>query len=186
VTGGPGDDIVEITSVNGSGCAPDKTAIGQKWGKDAFAIDYRDYTAQVGGSSQPADARKNCRVGVRVTAREELTYAVSQVDYRLTPNLQSGATATLKAEHNFLGGDRGDIKTFNMSGPFNDPYQITEIVPTADLAWKICGDTRPISINTELRAALGTSDRSKVSSVSMNSPDGTFQTTYHLVWRECR
>ncbi|MFC4050091.1 DUF4360 domain-containing protein [Actinomadura syzygii] len=183
--GGPADDMIEIVSINGSGCAPDKTAAFLVWGKDGFVIDYRDYTAQVGGSSKPADARKNCQLGLKVPTRQNSTYAISQVDYRLTPNLQAGATATLKAEHNFLGSDRSDVKTFSMAGPFNDQYQIVEQVPTTDLVWKVCGDTRPIGIYTELRVTPGTSDHSKVSSVSMNFLDGTLQTTYHLVWKEC-
>ncbi|TYK42779.1 DUF4360 domain-containing protein [Actinomadura decatromicini] len=185
ITGGPADDMVEITAVHGSGCAPDKTAASLKWGKDAFVIDYRDYTAQTGGSWEPIDARKNCQLAVKVTARENLTYAISQVDYRLNLNLQAGATAALKAEHNFLGSDRSDVRTFNMSGPFNGPYQITETVPITDLVWKVCGDPRPIGIYTELRVATGTSDHTKVSSISMNSPDGAYQTTYHLIWKEC-
>ncbi|TYB40088.1 DUF4360 domain-containing protein [Actinomadura chibensis] len=182
---GPDDAIVEITTANGSGCTTATTGAAFKWGNEAFTIDYRDYTAQVGGSSKPADARKNCALAVKVTTRHNLTYAVSRVDYRLTPALQSGAKATLKAEHNFLGSDRSDLKTFSMSGPLNDLYQITETVPADELVWKICEDTRSIGVNTELRVAPGTSDLSKVSSVSMNSADGTFQTTYHLVWKEC-
>jgi hypothetical protein len=49
-----------------------------------------------------------------------------------------------------------------------------------------CGEQRLFNINTELRVSAGTSDPTKTTSfISMDSTDGSVETTYHFAWKTC-
>lgn len=181
--GGPGVFKIEIVSISGSGCTLDTTRVALGPEYLDFRIQYDDYTVQVGGSSKPADARKNCRLGMKITASPSFTYAISKTDYRTSPKLQSGAEAALKADYHFQGNPQNE-KEFYLSGPVDVPIHFIDSVPTAQLVWKPCGEERNIEVSTELGADLGTSDRSKVSSVSVNT-DGTISQAYRLDWKKC-
>jgi hypothetical protein len=49
-----------------------------------------------------------------------------------------------------------------------------------------CGEQRLFNINTELRVSAGTSNPATTTSfISMDSTDGSVETTYHFAWKAC-
>jgi hypothetical protein len=51
------------------------------------------------------------------------------------------------------------------------------------MVWHPCGERRNLNINTELRVSKGTS--TDASFLTMDSIDGSIETTYHFAWRAC-
>jgi hypothetical protein len=48
------------------------------------------------------------------------------------------------------------------------------------------GERRNFNINTELRVSAGSSDPKKTTSfMTMDSTDGSINTTYHFAWKRC-
>ncbi|WUI02730.1 DUF4360 domain-containing protein [Spirillospora sp. NBC_00431] len=179
---GPDGSSLEVALANGSGCSLGTVAVDLADDAETFTLDYSDYTARAGGSSEPAEARKRCQVKLKVGHPENFTYAISRVDYRVAAGLQPGASAVQRGVH-YIQEPSG-YTTFTLKGPHDGNFQFTDRVPEDQLVWKMCGVERSINVNTELRVDKGTSDPSKVSSISMNSAEGS-RTTYHLAWKLC-
>ncbi|MFI0366320.1 DUF4360 domain-containing protein [Actinomadura sp. 1N219] len=173
---------IEIVSANGSGCAGGTVAARMADDFEVLSLAFADYTAQAGGSSAPADARKDCRLSLKMDLRKNFSYAVRATDYRMTSEVQSGARAILKADHNFQGNPQNEMKTYQIPGPGGGTYQFTD--KPSQPVWKPCGAEPTLDISTELRVIRGF-DRSKVDSVSMSSFDGSVKQTYHLEWKPC-
>ncbi|RFS81784.1 DUF4360 domain-containing protein [Actinomadura spongiicola] len=181
---GPEDVKIDIAAVNGSGCQPGTAAVSLASDRESFSIAYGDYTAQAGGSSTPADSRKTCRVNLQLLVPEDYTYAVSAVDYRLRADLQAGAKAVQRASYYFQTDSETKTTTHNLTGPYKDNFQASEKVAEGQLVWKPCGDRLNFNITTELRVDKGTSDASKVSTITLNSGSGA-KVNYHLAWKSC-
>ncbi|MFI0372153.1 DUF4360 domain-containing protein [Actinomadura sp. 1N219] len=181
---GPDPIWIEIVAMNGPGCLPGTAKAVLSDDVDAFTITYADFTARAGGASAPADARKICALSLKMNVSLRFTYAISRTDYRLGADLQRGAKATQKAGRYFHGSSWPYVTTFDLAGPRDGEFQVTDLVPEDQLVWKPCHVERNLGITTELRVDLGTSDPSKVSSISMNA-DGGSRTTYHLAWKLC-
>ncbi|TYB43053.1 DUF4360 domain-containing protein [Actinomadura chibensis] len=180
---GPAGVTIAIATTNGSGCAIGTTSAALAEDAGAFVIDYTDFTAQAGGSSKPTDARKNCQINLKIHVPENFTYAISGMDHGIHGNLQTGAKATYKSSYYFQGGQQTGGTPVELSGPSSN-FKFTDVVPESQLVWKPCGVERNFNVNTELRVDKGTSDESKVSSVSMNTGDGG-KTVYRLAWKNC-
>ncbi|WP_242895438.1 DUF4360 domain-containing protein [Actinomadura litoris] len=185
VAGGPNDTIIEVTAVAGSGCAHDRVGAAMAADSEAFNISYLGFTARTGGSSKPDEGRRNCLLAMKVTTRQNLTYAIAGTAYRLSPDLRAGAKATLESGYDFHRGAPIEKSTFNVSGPANHTFQFTDKVPVTKLVYKPCGEDRILKIETELRVANESSDRSKVDSISLDHANGTIKQTYQLAWRRC-
>lgn len=180
---GPDGVGLEIAQVGGNGCLPGTVAVDLADDAETFTLDYSDYTARAGGSSAPADARKRCVVKLKVQHPEDLTYAIWRTDHRVAADLQPGATATQRAMHYIL--EPTGYTTFSLKGPQDGNFEFTDQIAEDQIVWKMCGVERGINVDTELRVDKGTSDPSKVSSITMNSGEGS-RTTYHLAWKLCR
>ncbi|WP_165969423.1 DUF4360 domain-containing protein [Actinomadura sp. KC06] len=173
---------IKILSQSGSGCERG-TVMAQMWDEfEAFTLTFADYTARAGGSSEPADGRKDCRLRLDMDFQKGYSYAISQTDYRGTFELQSGARAILKTNHNFQDGPQNELKTHEARGPYDDNFQFTDTA--SQLVWQPCGTEPTLDITTELRVLPGF-DKSKVSSGFMSSFDGSIKQTYHLKWKPC-
>ena len=183
----PSDAIViDVVTVNGSGCPAGTAAIAVSPDNTAFTVTYSNYLAQVGVGAGATDFRKNCQLNVNVHAPSGFTYAIAQVDYRGYAFLQSGATAQERANYYFQGMSTTAYATHPFAGPMDDDWQATDHVDVASLVFAPCGEQRLLNINTELRAAAGTSDVTKTTSfITMDSTDTTISTTYHFAWRTC-
>ncbi|MFF4485346.1 DUF4360 domain-containing protein [Streptomyces sp. NPDC001544] len=186
VTNPPPDKIViDVATVNGSGCPQGTAAVAVSPDNTAFTVTYSSYLAQAGGNSDPTWFRRNCQLNLIVHVPQGFTYAIASADYRGFASLQRGATATQKASYYFQGQPDTTTKTHPFSGPLNDDWQATDSTDVAQLVYAPCGVLRNFNINTELRVNAGTASPGKVSFMTMDSTDGDISTTYHMAWKAC-
>ncbi|GAB1643667.1 DUF4360 domain-containing protein [Krasilnikovia sp. MM14-A1259] len=178
--------VIDVVTVNGTGCPPGSAAIAVSPDNTAFTVTYSAYTAQVGVGAAPTDWRKNCQLNIVVHVPQGFTYAISKVDYRGFASLASGASAMERANYYFQGSSQTAYINHNFNGPLGDDWQATDEVAVAALVWAPCGALRNLNINTELRAMAGTSDTAHTTSfIAMDSTDGAIDTTYHFAWATC-
>jgi hypothetical protein len=183
----PADHIViDVVTVNGSGCPLGTAAVAVAPDNTAFTVTYSDYLAQVGVGAKPTDSRKNCQLNLKVHVPSGFTYAVASTDYRGYGMLARGASATQRANYYFQGMPQTVYKSHPFTGPLDDNWQTSDVNDIASLSWHPCGEQRNLNINTELRVSAGTSNpRTTTSFMSMDSTDGAIQTTYHFAWASC-
>lgn len=185
VTDPPPDKIViDIATVNGSGCPRGTAAVAVSPDNTAFTVTYSDYLAQAGGNSDPTAFRKNCQLNLIVRVPQGFTYAIASADYRGFASLQPGASGVQRASYYFQGSPDTVFKNHPFKGPYNDDWQATDETDWAQLVWAPCGVLRNFNINTELRVNAGSSP-DKVSFMTMDSTDGDISTVYHLAWMKC-
>ncbi|TDB99238.1 DUF4360 domain-containing protein [Actinomadura sp. 7K534] len=182
---GPDGVTIEIATVNGSGCPEGTAAVAVSDDKEAFTVTYSDYMAVTGGSSSPTEFRKNCQINMKVHVPQGFTYAIASADYRGFAFLQPGATAMERASYYFQGMPQTSAVSHTLAGEYIDNWQFTDENDVAQLVYKPCGEERNFNINTELRVFRGSSDPAKTSFISMDSTDGSIQTTYHFAWMTC-
>ncbi|MFI0406301.1 DUF4360 domain-containing protein [Actinomadura sp. 3N508] len=173
---------IKILSQSGSGCEGGTVAARMADDFESFSLTFADYTAHAGGSSKPADGLRDCRLRLDMNFRKGYSYAISQTDYRGTFQLQSGARAILKTNHNFQDGPQNELKTHEARGVYDDNFQFTDTA--SQLVWQQCGTEPALDITTELRVLPGF-DKLKVNSASMSSFDGSIKQIYHLKWKPC-
>ncbi|WP_229694351.1 DUF4360 domain-containing protein [Lentzea pudingi] len=191
-TGGPhftdppqNEIVIDLVTVNGSGCPIGTTAVALSPDNKAFTVTYSDYLAQVGVGAKPTDFRKNCQLNLIIHVPQGFTYAIAQADYRGFAHLEPGATAMERASYYFQGMSQTPATTRALRGPLSDNWQSTDHVDVTQLVYAPCGEERNININTELRVNAGTSDPSTTSFVTMDSTDGSISTKYHFAWKKC-
>ncbi|MEU0869717.1 DUF4360 domain-containing protein [Nocardia brasiliensis] len=194
VSGQPGSDwpgappdkiVIDVVTVNGTGCPKDTAAVAVSPDNTAFTVTYSAYTAQVGPEASPTDFRKNCQLNLKVHVPQGFTYGIAQADYRGFASLQKGATALERARYYFQGNSPTDFVDHTFKGPFADDWQKTDTTEVGAIVYLPCGETRNFNINTQLRVDAGTSDPKKTSFITMDSTDGAINTTYHFAWKVC-
>ncbi|MFI9719651.1 DUF4360 domain-containing protein [Streptomyces sp. NPDC052396] len=178
--------VIDVVSVNGSGCPAGTAAVAVAPDNTGFTISYSNYLAQVGFGAKPTDFRKNCQLGLNIHVPQGFTYAIAEADYRGFGSLASGATGLEKASYYFQGMSRTTSVTHNFAGPLSEDWQTTDVTDSASLVYAPCGAERILNVNTELRVNAGTSDPSTTNSfMTMDSTDGSINTLYHFSWKEC-
>lgn len=178
--------VIDIVTVNGSGCPAGTAAVAVAPDNTAFTVTYSDYLAMVGVGAQPTDFRKNCQIAIQVHVPEGFTYAILQADYRGFASLAEGAYATQRANYYFQGTSPTTYQTHPFIGPMDDNWQSTDVSDVTSLSYAPCGETRFLNINTELRVYPGASDTTTTTSfMSMDSTDGSINTKYHFAWKKC-
>ncbi|MFC9293870.1 DUF4360 domain-containing protein [Streptomyces sp. NPDC057011] len=186
ITDPPPDRIViDVATVNGSGCPKDTAAVAVSQDNTAFTVTYSQYVAQVGGGAPPTAARRNCQLNLIVHVPQGFTYAIASADYRGYAALAPGASSTTKASYYFQGSPQTAAREHAFNGPYDDNWQVTDETDWAQWVWAPCGVQRNFNINTELRVRKGTSAPASSSYMTMDSTDGDISTVYHLAWREC-
>ncbi|MGW6263547.1 DUF4360 domain-containing protein [Streptomyces sp. NPDC055085] len=181
----PDKIVIDLATVNGSGCREGTAQVAVAPDNTAFTVTYSDYLAQVGPAATPTDMRKNCQLNLRVNVPSGFTYAIVQADYRGYGYLERGASAMERANYYFQGMAQTAQRSHQFTGPYDDSWQATDRTEYADLVWAPCGEKRNFNINTELRVNAGTSDKTKTSFMAMDSTDASVSTVYHLAWQEC-
>ncbi|MEV7175720.1 DUF4360 domain-containing protein [Kitasatospora sp. NPDC093679] len=182
----PDKIVINVATVNGSGCPAGTAAVAVSPDNTAFTVTYSDYLAQVGVGSKPTDFRKNCQLNLNVHVPQGFTYAIASADYRGFAHLERGAVGTQKANYYFQGSPQTTSSNHQFKGPLDDSWQATDSVDVAALVFAPCGELRNFNINTELRLSAGTSDTAKTTSfMTMDSTDGDINTVYHLAWKTC-
>jgi hypothetical protein len=178
--------VIDVVTVNGSGCPAGTAAIAVSLDNTAFTVTYSEYMAQVGVGAKPTDIRKNCQLSIQVHVPAGFTYAIAQVDYRGYGHLEAGATGTERANYYFQGTSPTTYVSHSFAGAFDDNWQTTDKVELPAMVYAPCGELRNLNINTELRVAAGTSDTTKTTSfMSMDSTDTAINTIYHFAWKQC-
>jgi hypothetical protein len=176
--------VIDLVTVNGSGCPAGTTAVAMAPDNTAFTVTYSDYLAQSGPGIKATESRKNCQLAVNVHVPSGFTYAVVQADYRGYGYLAKGATAREVASYYFQGMSQTNTATHSFSGPLDDNWQATDKTDIAAVSWAPCGEPRYLNINTELRVSAG-AGATEVSFMSMDSTDATISTQYHFLWQKC-
>jgi len=181
----PDKIVINVATVNGSGCPQGTTAVAVSEDNTAFTVTYSAYLAQVGGNSDPTAFRKNCQLNLVVHVPQGFTYAIASADYRGFASLQRGASGAQKASYYFQGSSNTTSKNHPLNGPYDDNWQANDTTDVAQLVWAPCGVQRNFNINTELRVSAGTSAPGAVSFMTMDSTDGDISTVYHMAWEHC-
>ncbi|GAA4239744.1 DUF4360 domain-containing protein [Actinomadura meridiana] len=181
----PPDDhvLVDVLTVNGSGCKPGTAAVATASDNTAFTVTYSDYLAQAGGKSSPVDFRKNCQLALRVHVPQGFTYAIAGADYRGFAYLADGASGLERASYYHQGQAQTTPVSHTVDGSYSDNWQFSDRTEMTELVWKPCGEDRNFNINTELRVYKGSSK--DTSFMAFDSTDGGVQTTYHFAWKKC-
>jgi hypothetical protein len=178
--------VIDVITVNGSGCPLGTAAVAVSPDNTAFTITYSQFMAQVGVGALATDLRKNCQLSVLVHVPQGFTYAIAQTDYRGFASIAAGATATERANYYFQGQTQTVYASHVMAGPLADDWQTTDVVGIAALVYAPCGAQRYLNINTELRVAAGTSNtKTTTSFISMDSTDTSISTIYQFSWMRC-
>ncbi|ONI88982.1 hypothetical protein ALI144C_05630 [Actinosynnema sp. ALI-1.44] len=178
--------IIDVATVNGSGCRPGTAAVAVSADNEAFTVTYSEFMAQVGVGALPTDFRKNCQISLKVHVPQGFTYAVAQADYRGFAHLERGANGLERANYYFQGMSPTSFVNHPLNGAMSDDWQFTDKTDIAALVYHPCGEQRNFNINTELRVNAGTSDPKKTTSfIAMDSTDGSINTTYHFHWKTC-
>src|SRR2546427_79784 len=99
----PDKIIIDVVTVNGTGCKPGTAAVAVSEDNTAFTVTYSEFIAQVGVGAGPLDWRKNCQLSLKVHVPQGFTYAIAQADYRGFAHLERGATALERANYYFQG-----------------------------------------------------------------------------------
>lgn len=181
-----GQIVIDLVTVNGSGCPKDSVAIAVSPDNTAFTVTYSKYTSQVGPKIAATDARKNCQLAVQVHVPNGFTYAIASADYRGYAYLEKGASAREQANYYFQGLSPTTYASHTFNGPMDDNWQTTDTTELASLSFAPCGEKRYLNINTELRVNGGSSDTTKTTSyISMDSTDLNISTKYHFTWQKC-
>lgn len=178
--------VVDLVTVNGTGCPAGTAAVAVSDDNTAFTVTYSDYLAQVGVGASATDFRKNCQLSVQVHVPSGFTYAIAQVDYRGYAYLEAGATGIEKASYYFQGMSQTTAVSHAFVGPVDDNWATTDTADLIAASYLPCGEQRNLNINTELRVNGGTSDTSSTTSLmTMDSTDTAISTMYHFSWMEC-
>lgn len=190
--GGPFDNpppdkiVIDVVTVNGSGCKSGTAAVAVSADNTAFTVTYSEYLAQIGGGAKSTDFRKNCQLNLRVHVPNGFTYAIAEADFRGYAQLAKGATAQERANYYFQGSPETLYTTHPFKGPYDDDWSASDSLDVASLVYKPCGEERNLNVNTELKVAAGKSDPKKdMSMISMDSTDGSISTVYHFAWKDC-
>jgi hypothetical protein len=183
----PDKIVIELATVNGSGCPKGTAAVAVAPDNTAFTVTYSDYLAQVGVGSKPTDFRKNCQLNLIVHVPQGFTYAIARADYRGFASLEKGANGTARANYYFQGSPQTVPRSHTFYGPYNDNWQASDVTDWGQLVWAPCGVKRNFNINTELRVNKGTSDTKRTTSfMTMDSTDASISTIYRFAWKTCR
>ncbi|TYB38373.1 DUF4360 domain-containing protein [Actinomadura chibensis] len=173
---------VEIVSVNGSGCPRGTVMASVREKMDAFVVGYSEFMAQAGGSSKPVDSRKLCQVALKLGGVPKgFTFAISRTDHYGFASLEEDATATYRTSTYFSGQPTRVEIEHALSGPYDRPWQFTDLTLPDQLVFKPCDADPNFNINSEVRVYEG-SDPSKVSFLAVGEEA---QPTYRLTLKTC-
>src|SRR4051794_19313994 len=120
--------VIDVVTVNGSGCPAGTAAVAVSPDNTAFTVTYSAYTAMVGVGATTLDARKNCQLNIVVHVPTGFTYAIGQVDYRGYAEVVPGATVTERANYYFQGQSQTVYASHTFKGPLADDWQATDEV----------------------------------------------------------
>ncbi|RKS79105.1 uncharacterized protein DUF4360 [Actinomadura pelletieri DSM 43383] len=182
VVPGPDGARVEVATASGTGCSLGSVYAGLSEDADLMYLN-NSVSAQAGAGSSPSQSRRYCQVSLRMTVPEGFTYGIVSSTYRGYAQIQEGARAIVNANHSFSSGSA--FFRHAVLGPIDGPWEFTGRWPNDEILWKQCDDLRNFETRSELSVELGSSDRSKLSSISIGEGTGLANHDYQLAWKTC-
>jgi len=173
--------VIDVVTVNGSGCRPGTAAVGMSADNRFFTVTYSEYMVQVGTGGKKHE-KKKCKLDLVVRVPPGYTYAIAQVDYRGFAHLEPGATGLQTTSYHFQGQSQPVNTDHPFAGPLDDDWTTTDVTA---LVYATCGKVRTLNIDTEITANIGTADPATTSVLAMDSTDGSLTTTYRFAWKRC-
>src|SRR3990167_2036184 len=150
---GPNPDEVFIAGIayGGTGCR--QGSVGQMLAPDAqaFTLIFDEYVAEAGPNLKPSDARKSCQIALDLRFPQGWSFTIFTVDYRGYANLDPGTYGVQQSNYYFQGSQQNATLQSTFRGPFEDDYQIRDILGIDALVWSPCGETRTANIKTMLK-----------------------------------
>lgn len=181
----PGRIVLDVVSINGSGCPPGTADVVALADNTGFRVTYREFLARAGGGANATEFRKNCQLNVQVHIPQGFTFAIASAEYRGRARLEYGASALQRTNYYLQGSPDNNFSDNTFDGPLFSTWQTVDITPVTELVYAPCGEFRNVNINTELRVDEGTVSPGKVSSMSMRSTEGNVDTIIHFQWKQC-
>jgi hypothetical protein len=161
--------------VGGTGC-PAGT-VSAALGTNQLSLRFSKYVASAGGARD--FDRKACSISVPFRVPAGQSVAIVGVQYKGFNRLPSGATATLRTETFFAGGN-GPVVSRSFKGPRTGSYRYTSVA--AAPVWSACGGSFNLRINSSLR--VNTSGGKSASS-SVRHQDVAAGLIYRLKYKSC-
>ncbi|PMD64412.1 uncharacterized protein K444DRAFT_555040 [Hyaloscypha bicolor E] len=110
---------------------------------------FSSFTAEVGATTQPMDARKFCQINLDLHYPQGFQFSVLSTTFRGFVGLDKGVTATLSALYYFSGPNQNQVTTSTMfHGPEFEPYTAVSNVDFTSLVWSPCGANWPLNVQT--------------------------------------
>lgn len=167
--------VIDVVTVNGSGCPAGSASVAVAPDNTAFAVTYSIFGPL---PSPPTDSRKACALNLTVHPPGGYTYAIQEVTYDGSAVLGPGAVGRHRAVFGFVGAPPSPTPppttTHLVDGPYADDWQATDTIDAASLIFAPCDRLR----------SLATTNAVDVTPVKSN-----FMTldsaTYRLAWRQC-
>ena len=179
----PDKIVVDVVTVNGSGCPAGTADVKVAPDNTSFNITYSQYVARDGGGADPIDFRKNCQINLQVHIPQGFTFAIARADYQGFLHLKKGATSLQRAAYYFQGSSDTLYVDHPFDGPLRDDWHTVDATPVAELVFAPCGRNVGLNINTELRVNAGSSNAR--SFMAMDSTDGRVNNIFHFHWKTC-
>ncbi|TYK47232.1 DUF4360 domain-containing protein [Actinomadura decatromicini] len=175
---------IETADVSGpESCEEHELALSDD--RNAFTITYSDFYVAAGGHLPWTD-RKRCSILLRILVPSDYTFGINRVDYRGSAELAAGAKGLMRANIFFKGViDPPEPRILDLKGPYSNNWTVVDEIPPDWVAYRPCGDSRGLYLDSELRVERGSSDPSKVNVIALDSTDGSIKTTYHFAWKTC-
>ncbi|GAA3837778.1 DUF4360 domain-containing protein [Saccharothrix violaceirubra] len=174
---------VDLVSAVGSGCRG--AFVGVAADNRSFEIGFGDFVALVDGH-RPVD-RKSCRLGLRIVLPAGYTYGIAGATYRGYVDLRPGAAASHRAKHHIQGGiGLGGVES-RFAGPRVEEWQADYAPDLPMIVYAPCGERRDLIVDSELRAALGTSNPATPSGIAADTvADRPGHMVFRLATKACR
>ena len=170
---------VGLNGINGSGCPAGTGTVQTSSDGTSFTIRFSShFTAMVGGSAKPANARRNCQMALDVRGPRGYTYALVGIDYRGRASLAPGASGLDGLSYYFTGASHTSRSERTIPGPFRGAWQHRD--KAGPLHYGPCGGLRNLNINMEVRVNAGRPNAKAVSWMSVSSLNG-----FRLAWKRC-
>lgn len=162
----PRQPVVDVVTVNGSGCLPGTVSIEPDAETGSFSFRFQRFAARDGAGVGPVDTRKNCQITLLVHPPSGWTWSLTRVSHRGAASLAPDATALVRTRVLLSGYTIPPVHNVALPGPFEGAVAVDAVTPT-DVA--PCGQVRSVNLFTELRVSAPASPT--VSTLALDHSD---------------
>lgn len=185
-----GNAIVADVDAQGTGCPDGSWDASISEDGQTFTLRFNQYEASI-SANQDRDT-KDCRVSVKLTSPQGLSYSVASFYYSGYVFLENdGMRASYSARYSFLEDPRTMRRADRdiLTGPRDESFTFQS---DPQPIWSPCGgsstlniDTRVTVINNRQRSGAAFMNNSAIDG-TVGNDDGSLAMTWKLGWRRCR